>query len=242
MSIFFKRRTILEAGLFHGLTDWHCHILPGVDDGFRSMDDSISALEQYAAHGVREVWLTPHVMEDVPNTTAALQDRFEELNTVWQGRGALTLHLAAEYMLDSLFESRLWDRDLLPLGSSGNHLLVETSYFNPPANLVSMLKAIQSAGYFPVLAHPERYMYMDMEDYSALIGSGVRMQLNIPSLTGMYGPEVQKKAFALLRKGYYDIAGSDLHRTGQLLRIAEDRCLARKMFKAVSDYDFLTTI
>ena len=76
----------------------------------------------------------------------------------------MRLYLAAEYMMDNLFERRLRDRDLLPLGTGGKHLLVETSYFNPPAGLVEILKSIKAAGYFPVLAHPERYMYMDMED------------------------------------------------------------------------------
>lgn len=240
MFCFFKNHTIGETGILNGLTDWHSHILPGVDDGFRSMKDSLEALSRYESLGISEVWLTPHVMEDVPNATEVLKNRFSELCDAY--KGALRLHLAAEYMMDSLFERRLRDRDLLPLGTGGKHLLVETSYFNPPAGLVGILKSIKAAGYFPVLAHPERYMYMDMEDYSALMDSGVRLQLNLCSLVGMYGKEVQKKAFRLLRKGYFSIVGTDLHRLSQLDFLTKTRRLPGNIFKNLSKTDFLTTI
>lgn len=237
---FLRNRTIGETGILHGMTDWHCHILPGVDDGFRSLEDSLEALSRYESLGVSEVWLTPHVMEDVPSTTEALRDRFAELRNAY--KGPLRLYLAAEYMMDNLFERRLRDRDLLPLGTGGKHLLVETSYYNPPAGLVEILKSIKTAGYFPVLAHPERYMYMDMEDYSALMDSGVRLQLNLCSLVGMYGKEVQKKAFRLLRKGYFSIVGTDLHRLSQLDFLTKTRRLPGNIFKNLSKTDFLTTI
>lgn len=240
MFCFFKNHTIGETGILNGLTDWHSHILPGVDDGFRSIKDSLEALSRYESLGISEVWLTPHVMEDVPNATEVLKNRFSELCDAY--KGALRLHLAAEYMMDSLFERRLRDRDLLPLGTGGKHLLVETSYFNPPAGLVEILKSIKTAGYFPVLAHPERYMYMDMEDYSALMDSGVRLQLNLCSLVGMYGKEVQDKAFRLLRKGYFSIAGTDLHRLPQLESLTKTRCLPGNIFKNLSKTDLLTTI
>lgn len=240
MFCFFKNHTIGETGILNGLTDWHSHILPGVDDGFRSMKDSLEALSRYESLGISEVWLTPHVMEDVPNATEVLKNRFSELCDAY--KGALRLHLAAEYMMDSLFERRLRDRDLLPLGTGGKHLLVETSYFNPPAGLVEILKSIKAAGYFPVLAHPERYMYMDMEDYSALTDSGVRLQLNLCSLAGMYGKVVQDKAFRLLRKGYFSIAGTDLHRLPQLESLTKTRCLPGNIFKNLSKTDLLTTI
>ena len=101
---FLRNRTIGETGILHGMTDWHCHIMPGVDDGIRSMEDSLDALSRYELLGISEVWLTPHVMEDVPNATEALKNRFSELCDAY--KGALRLHLAAEYMMDSLFERR----------------------------------------------------------------------------------------------------------------------------------------
>lgn len=239
MLDFLGRHTIGETGLLGGMTDWHCHILPGVDDGFPCMEDSLGALRRYEALGVSEVWLTPHVMEDVPNTTEALRGRFAELREAYGG--PVRLHLAAEYMMDGLLGRRLGDADLLPLGTGGRHLLVETSYFSPPAGMVEILKDVRAAGYFPVLAHPERYMYMDMEDYSALLDGGVRFQLNLGSLTGMYGDEAQRKAFRLLRRGRYTIAGTDLHRPAQLERILNARC-PRGILKVLSKYELLNTL
>lgn len=88
---------------------------------------------------------------------------------------------------------------------------METSCFNPPMNLLSILKHIQTKGYRPLLAHPERYLYMDMPDYRALKHEGISLQLNLPSLTGIYGIHAQKKAASLLKAGMYDLTGTDMH-------------------------------
>lgn len=232
------RQTIAQTGLLDGFTDWHCHILPGVDDGVRSMDDALSILDCYGRLGISEVWLTPHIMEDRPNTTDHLKEAFSLLRDRYHGR--LRLYLAAEYMMDSLFESRLSSGDLLPLGCAGNHLLVETSYFNPPARFVSIMKNIKAAGFFPVLAHPERYIYMDMKDYDALIDNGIRLQLNLPSLIGAYGREVQRKAFRLLERGAYELAGTDLHRPSQTEQLRSYRCLPYRLRKSLTPDTFIT--
>lgn len=206
----FKRHISLkESGIFHGLTDWHSHILPKVDDGVQTMEESLEILHLYEELGVKNVWLTPHIMEDIPNTTAHLRDRFIELQAAYHG--AVKLHLASENMLDNLFEERLEKNDLLPIGEKENHLLVETSYFNPPMNLSGMLERIKTKGYHPVLAHPERYVYMNMEEYQKLKELNVKFQLNLSSLTGMYDKQVRNKAEKLLKKNMYDIVGSDLH-------------------------------
>lgn len=111
---FFKKRVSLkDSGIFDGFTDWHSHILPGVDDGVQTMDESLEILHLYEELGVKTVWLTPHIMEDIPNTTAYLRERFAELKAAYDGR--IELHLAAENMLDNLFEERLENNDLLPL-------------------------------------------------------------------------------------------------------------------------------
>ncbi|MBR3075696.1 MAG: capsular biosynthesis protein [Bacteroidales bacterium] len=192
------------------ITDFHSHVLPGVDDGVRSEEESLAVLARLEREGVNTLWLTPHIMEDVPNETAALKARFARLKEIYTG--PVSLHLAAEYMMDSLFIDRLAARDLLPIGELGTHLLVETSYFNPPANFEGLLDNIRSAGYFPVLAHPERYIYMEKADYKRLRASGVLFQLNLGSLSGAYGHTAKSKAKWLLRHKMYAVAGSDLHR------------------------------
>lgn len=203
----FDKKYLLEQ-MTAGWTDWHCHVLPGVDDGIPELEDSLKVLEYYESCGVKQVWLTPHIMQDVPNETSALKERFAELREAYSG--PVALHLASENMLDSLFKERLAARDLLPLGEG--HLLVETSYFSPPMDLWELLENIKSAGFWPVLAHPERYVYMGPGDYSRLVGMGVELQLNLPSLAGSYGKEAQAKALWILKKGWYGRSGSDLHR------------------------------
>ena len=278
---FSKKRTIAQSGILAGCTDHHSHILPGVDDGVESMDEALRILATYEAAGVKELWLTPHIMEDIPNTPEKLQARFAELTVRY--KGSITLHLAAEYMIDNHLRSLLmnchsvtnncpsfergtsnaasiaegvketttklrpasegrWHEQsevtegsstnnncpsfergtsnagsiaegvtLLPIGTKGNHLLVETSYFNPPMRLHETLRQIKSLGYHPLLAHPERYMYMDEEEYIRLHQEGVKFQLNLPSICGGYGNTVKKRAQWLLKKGLYDVIGSDTH-------------------------------
>lgn len=205
-----KAPSIEDSGILSGLTDWHSHVLPGVDDGIKTLSESLEVLHHFDRLGVDTLWLTPHIMEDYPNTTEALRRRFEELTQAWNGR--LKLRLASENMLDPLFEERLEAGDLLPIGDNGDHLLVETSYFSPPMGFDSMIESIKSKGYFPLLAHPERYTYMDEKDYTALKEKDVKMQLNYVSLIGGYGETARKKSIWLLKKGYIDVIGSDVHR------------------------------
>lgn len=209
---FSKRIPLKDSGIFEGYTDWHSHILPGVDDGVRTMEESLAILRMYEGLGVKSVWLTPHIMEDMPNTTEHLRERFAELQAAWTG--SVDLHLAAENMLDNLFEERIERNDLLPIGANGDHLLVETSYFNPPMGLYNILERIKSKGYYPLLAHPERYFYMGETDYRRLRSLGVKFQMNLPSIAGMYGDSVRKKAMMLLREKAVSYTGTDIHGFG----------------------------
>ena len=210
MSLFSRKQSLLEKGFLRGWTDWHSHILPGVDDGIPTLDDALAVLRWYAEQGVREVWLTPHVMEDYPNAPADLRARFAALQQAWDG--PVVLHLAAEHMMDALFEQRLDAGEVLPIGQDADTLLVETSCFNAPMNLSALLDRIKKSGFRPLLAHPERYMYMRDSDYRRLHDAGVAFQLNLPSLCGSFGPQAARKAARLLKAGYYSFSGSDLHR------------------------------
>ena len=205
-----KVASIEDSGVLSGLTDWHSHVLPGVDDGIKTIDESLEVLRHFEAKGVDTLWLTPHIMEDYPNTTDALRSRFNELKEAWDGR--VNLRLASENMLDPLFEQRLAAGDLLPIGVNADHLLVETSYFSAPMGFDDMIDSIMSAGYYPLLAHPERYTYMDEPDYKRLREKGVKMQLNYVSLVGGYGETARKKSVWLLKNGFIDVMGSDVHR------------------------------
>lgn len=194
-----------------GFTDWHSHILPGVDDGVQEMQKSLKILQSYEDAGIDEVWLTPHIMEDIPNTTDGLRARFAELQSAYSG--PVKLHLASENMMDKVLLERLETDDLLPIGPEGNMLLVETSYFNAPMGMHDTLRKVMSKGYFPLLAHPERYNYItSMDEYRKMRDMGVRFQINLMSLCGHYGPVVRDKAVKLVKEGMCEHLGSDLHR------------------------------
>ena len=207
-GLFNRHRSIVESGLLQGAVDQHSHILYGLDDGVKTQEDSLAILQWLEEQGVSEVWFTPHVMEDVPNTTEGIRARFEELKAVYAG--GLKLNLAAEYMIDTLFEERLSRKDLLEHGSEV--VLVETSAIAPPINLWSVLEQTFKAGYRPLIAHPERYRYMDQGDYRELHNMGCFLQLNLPSIVGFYGESVRQRALYLLDKGWYRMVGSDCHR------------------------------
>lgn len=196
------------------------------------MEESLKILSSYEHHGIKEVWLTPHIMEDIPNSTAQLRTRYSELTTAYSG--PIILHLASENMLDNLFEERLQQDDLLPIGDDGRQLLVETSYFNPPYGLHDILKRIKSKGYFPVLAHPERYIYMGQKDYQQLKQLDVAFQLNLPSLAGAYGTEAKRKARWLLEKGYYQYIGTDTHRSSSWEVIVQKQEIQKDAVKIIS--------
>lgn len=225
---FQQKQTLVESGILRGMIDYHSHLLPGVDDGVQNIEESLEILRQYEQLGIREVWFTPHIMEDIPNTTSGLRSRFEQFQKRYIGN--IRLHLAAEYMLDNLFKERLAHRDLLPLGEEGNHLLVETSYFNPPMDLYGMLEKIKSAGFIPILAHPERYTYMEEREYRRLKDTGVMFQSNLPSLTGSYGKHVLQKVRHFSAQEYIDIWGTDTHRLQVLNSIVTSPCLIKEIF------------
>lgn len=213
-KIFQKESKLKKSGLLDQKSDVHSHILYGVDDGVQQLEESLQILEELEKLGFKKLWCTPHIMEDIPNETKFLQERFLQLKEAYKGE--IQLHLAAEYMIDNVFSKRLSNKDLLPHGELKNHLLVETSYFNPPLNLEKTLQEIYSIGYYPLLAHPERYVYMEENDYIKLKSNGIKFQLNLLSLKGMYGKTAQKKAEWLLSKNYYDQVGSDIHSIHQI--------------------------
>lgn len=231
---FRKQHRLIESSYFTGLTDWHSHILPGVDDGIQQTGNSLMVLHEYEQMGIKEVWLTPHIMEDIPNTTETLHEQFKDLRASYTGD--VELHLAAENMMDNTLHVRLAEDDLLPLGQTDGSLLVETSYYTPPMKFHELLEQIADKGFQPVLAHPERYVYMQESDYQQLKEYGVLFQLNLLSLGGHYGKLSEKKALRLLHLGCYDLAGSDLHNIDSIclmreLKLSRDIILALEKLK-----------
>ena len=233
---FTSKKSLRDSGIFEGFIDWHSHILPGVDDGIKKIEDSLKVLEVYESLGFKKVWLTPHIMEEYPNETQKLKDVFESLKSRWKGN--LEIELAAENMLDNMFEDRVEKNDFLPIGTDKEYLLVETSYYTPPYGMEEMIEKARKKGYHIVLAHPERYRYMDENDYKKLKEEGVLFQMNILSIVGAYGETAKKKAEWLIDTGFMDLLGTDVHNLDSIKKYIElpfkDKGRIEKLKKTVA--------
>lgn len=203
-SSFFSQK----KDIWPGMTDVHSHLLPGVDDGFSSLEDSREMLAFLQELGVKRMFLTPHIMADLAkNRAVTLKEHFGTFSASCAGI-SVDMRLAAEYMLDECFYERM-EEGLLSY--DGEHVLVEVSCLQAPGDLFEKLYAIQLNGFIPVMAHPERYPFWDMSGLMKLKEHGCKFQLNLFSLAGFYGTLPHKTSLALLKKGYYDFAGSDIH-------------------------------
>lgn len=207
MFFFNKKRLFPDSSLTQEMTDLHAHLLPGVDDGAQSEEDALALLKYLEGIGLQRLFLTPHVMADLKkNDGPFLQKRFDRFLSVYSG--AVELRLAAEYMLDHHFFKHLEDGLLT---YDDRHVLVETSYLYAPPDLQGMIYEITLNGYIPVLAHPERYVYMEKSDYHMLKNRGCLFQMNLLSLSGFYGKTASMRCRMLLEEALYDLVGSDIH-------------------------------
>ena len=223
----FRTTTAAREGLFRGFTDRHSHLLTGVDDGIATLEESLAALTEYEQLGTKRVWCTPHIMEEQPTETASLRAKFDELKAAYEG--SVELRLAAEYMIDCVLTERLRTNDLLTFDDK--RLLVETSYLAAPTNFRDTLSQINSLGLTPILAHPERYDYLNFGELVKLKSYfSLEFQLNIVSLLGDYGNRAKHKATKLLRCGLYDFAATDLH-TDQTLNHLTNRPISNALFR-----------
>lgn len=200
--------------LYRPKIDLHSHLIPGIDDGAESMDEAIELILRLKALGYTKLITTPHIASHrYPNTSAVILEGLKELHIELRIRNIdIEIEAASEYYLDEHFMQLLEQRDILTFG--GSFVLFELSYVNHPLGLFEMIKQIQQAGYKPVLAHPERYLYMykAFEKYERLKTMGVYFQLNLNSLTGYYSAEVKTAAMELLDRGMIDFIGSDTHK------------------------------
>ena len=159
--LFFKKKEIPLNELFpEGFIDIHSHLLPGIDDGAKELENSISLITKMYSYGIKNFITTPHVLGDVyPNSSKTIQEKLEVVRSELKKQGLedIKINAAAEYMMDEQFVERLKEGDILTL--KDNYILVEMSYFNAPYNLYDVLFEIQLKGYKPVLAHPERYNF-----------------------------------------------------------------------------------
>jgi len=208
--------------------DMHSHLIAGIDDGSRTIEESIDLIRKYHALGFRKLITTPHIMSDAyRNTPEIILGGRDKLREAVKNEGLnIELEAAAEYYFDEGFTKFIKDKNLLTI--AGKYVLFEVSYMNAPDNINKVIFDLQVAGYIPLLAHPERYpfWYQKFEEYYRLKESGVLFQLNTNSLVGYYGPEAKKIAERMVNENLVDFIGSDMH--GSRHMDALQRCLGEK--------------
>jgi protein-tyrosine phosphatase len=219
-SIFRKKEKRLDIPVDLSVlgTDIHSHLVPAIDDGSKSVEDSLAMISELHSLGYKKLITTPHIMSDFyRNTPATILGGLDKVkDALVKENIAVEMGAAAEYYLDYDLESKLDSEKLLTFGN--NYLLFEISYMNPPDNMHHLIFKMQTMGYKPVLAHPERYNFWhtDFEKYESFIDKGVLLQLNINSLTGYYSMQTRKIAQRMIDQNMISFLGTDCHHIGHV--------------------------
>ncbi|MFK7786509.1 MAG: tyrosine-protein phosphatase [Crocinitomicaceae bacterium] len=201
-------------------TDMHSHLIPGVDDGSRSMDETIAMLAKFESMGYQKVITTPHIMGDYyKNTPETILGGLENVRTTAKQLGLnIQIEAAAEYYYDESLMDRLKRKEQL-LTFDDNRLLFEFSMMSKPDQIEQLLFEMLTQNYKPVLAHFERYGFFfgSVDQAIEWREKGIDIQLNLNSLTGHYGPQVKEQAERLVDAGAIDFVASDCHRIEHLM-------------------------
>ena len=223
MGIFsnlFKKKEVLppfDLGRFK--SDMHSHLIPGIDDGAQDMDQTIAMLAKFESLGYKKVVTTPHIMTDsFPNNPEIILSGLEKVKNEIKKVGIeIEIEAAAEYYFDETLMPKIKNKELLTFGD--NYVLVEFAFHSPPQFLDQLFFELKTHGYRPVIAHFERYLYYlgKIDKAEKWRSEGINIQINLNSLFGQYGPEVQKQAEKLIDEGQFDFVGTDCHRTEHLM-------------------------
>jgi protein-tyrosine phosphatase len=219
--------------------DLHSHILPGVDDGPATLEESLELARSAAADGIRVIAATPHVRDDYPTTPTTMERLLAELRAAIQAEGIpIDVRPGGEIAIDWL--DRLSDEDLIRfgLGGSPHYLLVEFPYAGWPLSLHEWVFRLVTRQITPVIAHPERNadVQANPDELRPLVDAGALVQITAASLDGRIGRSSKTAAIGLIERGLAHLLASDAHtpdvREAGLKAAAEavgDAALARWM-------------
>lgn len=232
-SFFTKKHFLIDH--LDGFIDIHNHILPGIDDGAKTVDDSIELIKEFGEFGVTDFICTPHIMENYyPNDTITINKALTLLKNGLKMNNLdhVRIDAAAEHMIDSGFEKLVNDKNIMPL--SERYLLIEMSYLQASINFYDAIERIKEIGYFPILAHPERYIYYQnkISSLHSIKNKGVLYQLNLLSLSNYYGKETNTNALRLIKENLIDFVASDIHNKNQL-RVLKEICLKKSVLDSI---------
>jgi protein-tyrosine phosphatase len=222
--------------------DIHSHLIPGIDDGVKTIEESINLIKEFKHLGFNRIITSPHIMTDGYNNSSSdiLKGRDIVLDAIKREDIDISFDAIAEYYLDETIFQKIIDRDLLTVGD--NFVLVELSYYNKSHSVNKYFFELRSAGYKVILAHPERYPYFhseDLDSYHEMADSGIFLQLNLSSITGVYGKNVVRISEKLIDAGLIKFVGTDLHNTRHLSYIKQ--ALSNPYMKKISEIDLLNS-
>lgn len=230
-SIFKKKQTPPATFAVLG-ADMHCHLVPQVDDGSKSLEETLSCLQTLAQVGYDRLYITPHFQfPRYPNKEDVITRRFEELKAEVENRG-IPIQLAGiggEYRIDDSFRTRLEKGTFLKVKDK---VLVELSLHQLRLGVEETLFDLGMDDNEVILAHPERYPYYNVhsQTLSVLKEQGVYFQVNVLSLIGFYGTQAQRNALDFIKQGWVEYLGTDMHNTiyaRALLDAAQNRTVRK---------------
>lgn len=244
MSSFFSRlfnRNNFELENFNVFAvDMHSHLIPNIDDGSKSLDESILLVKELNDLGFSRIITTPHIMAGgYDNTTEVIRKGAFILNEALKEEGISThVEAAAEYYMDENFERLIQEEDLLTFGD--RYVLFELSYLFEQKGFNEVVFNLNSKDFRPVLAHPERYPYYygkTTSKFQEIKERGVYFQLNLMSLCGKYGPQARRAAIQLIEDEMIDFVGTDIHHKNQLPELK--RVLKEKPIQKLVENEYL---
>ena len=208
-------------------TDVHSHFIPGIDDGSKSIEESVELITEMEKMGYSKVITTPHIMSDYyRNTPEIILSGLDKVREALVKAGSkMQIEAAAEYYIDFDFQDKIKEKKLLTFGN--NYVLFEMPFIGEPQTLNTVIFDMQMAGYKPVLAHVERYAFWhtEYEKIQSMKDKGVLLQLNINSLSGHYSPQVRKIAEKMVDENMFDLLGSDCHNTNHIGLLNQTRTM-----------------
>lgn len=221
-------------------TDMHSHLIPGIDDGSRSLDESIELIRGLRELGFEKIITTPHIMAGgYDNNPEIILSGLEKVKARLKQEGInMEFEAAAEYYMDENFEQLIEEGNLLTFGN--NYVLFELSYLTEQQSFNEIVFKLNSKGYNPILAHPERYPYYYSKNgskFQDIHDRGVFFQINLMSLSGKYGPQARDAAKQLIDMDLVKFVGTDLHNPGHLSELR--RVLKEKSLEKLSEDEYL---
>lgn len=195
--------------------DFHSHILPGIDDGARTLEEAIELAESMAGWGFERIYCTPHITKKFRNTPEIIKEKYDLLcNTLTAKGSAIDLRMSAEYRLNpETWTEILHKEEFMPI--EDRYILMEFP-INEPSDMGDIVpmdefRKVISLGLTPILPHPERYFYLSHDEILRFVDAGVKIQSNYGSLAGVYGNEVKERALALVDEGIVSFLATDMH-------------------------------